>query len=126
MKEDLISARLLARVCGQCVAMTRAVAPGKLLLRNAYRLLSSRTSWSDKLTLDAATRSDLLWWESALGPNGWNVREISIRPIDVQIETDASDSGWGGYILMDIRLLETGPGLWRPSPSTIVSYWQCF
>ena len=98
MKEDLISARLLARVCGQYVAMTGAVATGKLLLRNAYRLLSSRTSWNDKLTLDGATRSDLSWWESALGPNGWNGRDISIRPIDVQIETDASDSDWGGYM----------------------------
>ena len=52
--------------------MVRAVAPGKLLLRNSYRLLRQRVSWDSHLTLDDPTRSDLQWWFDALGTDGWN------------------------------------------------------
>ena len=46
-----LSARALARVCGQCISVAWAVTPGKLFLRESYRLLSSRKAWSDILTL---------------------------------------------------------------------------
>ena len=50
----------------QCVTMLRAVAPGKLMLQNVYRLLRSRVSWSDQLVLDIGAREDLNWWLPSL------------------------------------------------------------
>ena len=50
----------------QCVAKLRAVAFGKLMLRNLYRLLRSRVGWSDQLVLDIGAREDLNWWLSSL------------------------------------------------------------
>ena len=91
-----VKARMLARIAGQCVSMSKAVLAAKLLLCNAYRLLTSKNSWSDILTLDRDTRSDLEWWLHALG--SWNGTPIQTGPIDFQIEMDASMSGWGAQI----------------------------
>lgn len=90
------SARCLARITGQCVSMARAILPGKLLLRNTYRLLKQRDSWDDLLVLDEATIRDLQWWLHA-SPQ-WNGRPISLRPVDKQLTTDASQTGWGAWV----------------------------
>ena len=37
-----VSVRSLARVAGQCIAMTKAIIPGKLLLRNIYRCIATK------------------------------------------------------------------------------------
>lgn len=50
LKKGVVSARALARVIGQCISMTKAVIPAKLLLRNAYRCLKSKHSWQDVVT----------------------------------------------------------------------------
>ena len=96
LTHNTVNARMLARVAGQCISMAKAVLPAKLLLRNAYRLLASKTSWSDTLVLDMNTRKDLEWWVQALST--WNGAPIQTRPIDLQMETDASMSGWGAHI----------------------------
>ena len=88
------SSRFIARICGQCISFTKAIVPTKLLLRNLYRLLGSRQSWSDILLLDNASINDLKWWLAAL--DNWNGKPIIKKSIDLQIVTDASDSGWGG------------------------------
>jgi hypothetical protein len=93
LTKDTISARVLARIAGQCVSMTRAVLPGKLLLRDTYRCLSNRKHWDDILHLNTATRSELLWWAEAL--QSWNGAPICKSPITCQIATDASQTGWG-------------------------------
>ena len=91
-----LSARALARIAGQCISMSRAVIPAKLLLRNIYRLLATRVSWQDYLVLDDGVRQDLEWWETAL--RYWNGRAVFNRTIDVQITTDASSAGWGAKL----------------------------
>ena len=48
LSKDYVSARQLARVIGQCGSTTKAVIPGKLLLRNCYRVLASRNNWEDE------------------------------------------------------------------------------
>ena len=96
LKRGVCSARCLARIAGQCVSMSLAILPAKLLLRNLYRLLHSKAHWEDMLTLDQATTNDLQWWVGSL--TNWNGRQISTRPVDVQIETDASQTGWGAYM----------------------------
>ncbi len=92
----MCSARVLARIAGQCVAMTKAVLPAKLLLRNLYRIIARRTSWDEPLTLDVSCRHDLQWWFTAV--NSWNGAPLVLSTPDVQLTTDASGSGWGGFL----------------------------
>ncbi|XP_072050326.1 uncharacterized protein [Amphiura filiformis] len=73
--------------------MSKAVLPGKLLLRNVYRLLATKLSWDQELVMDSETRADLTWWNHAV--TAWNGSPIMVGPVDVQIETDASQTGWG-------------------------------
>ncbi len=101
-----ITARMLARIAGQCVSMSKAVQPAKLMLR---RLLASKTSWSDVLMLDENTKSDLQWWVQAL--SSWNGTPIHRGPIEMQMETDASTTtGWGACI--------TTPTSWQRDSGT--------
>jgi hypothetical protein len=108
LRVSTVSARFLARILGQCVSMTRAILPGKLLLRNAYRVLSRRSSWSDHLTLDSHTINDLQCWLGSL--DNWNGAPIQKPHIDCQLVTDASGRGWGGHL----NGLEAS-GLWDTS-----------
>lgn len=93
---EYVNARVLARILGQCVSMTRAIIPGKLLLRNAYRLLSTKQSWSDGLFIDEHTRRDLNWWLTSL--ENWNGCPIKKLAIDTQLVTDASGFAWGAHM----------------------------
>ena len=94
LNKQFASARVIAKICGQCISFTKAIVPTKLLLRNLYRLLSTRKSWADILYLDTPSVKDLEWWSVAL--ENWNGRPVVKRQIDLQLFTDASDSGWGG------------------------------
>ena len=96
LKCTVVKAKKLAQIAGQCISMTRAILPGKLLLRNVYRLLKTKTSWDDTLTLDNPARKDIVWWSHAI--DNWNGAPIKLRPIDIQIETDASSHGWGAIV----------------------------
>ena len=97
LASECFSARRLAVILGQCVSMAKAILPAKLLLRNAYQLLSTRHSWDAKaMVLNAATRKDLTWWVQSL--QRWNGLVHKHRPNAIQISTDASGSGWGGHL----------------------------
>ena len=79
----------------------------KLLLRNVYRLLRSRVSWSVQLVLlDIGAREVLNWWLSSL--YGWN-GNILVKSPDIQIVTGASPSGYGTAFLGKQAL-----GFWTP------------
>ncbi|GFR84553.1 reverse transcriptase [Elysia marginata] len=98
LKNQRISARGLAKIAGQCISMSKAVLPAKLLLRNIYRLLSSRSSWQDTLTLDPPSVRDLHWWLEAV--SAWKGRSFHSESKEmIQIATDASSLGWGGTII---------------------------
>ena len=91
-----IPVRTLARIAGQCISMTKAIVPGKLLLRNIYRIIASRDNWDSIVCLDQPSIGDLKWWLHAL--KGWNRAPLKSKQVEIQVETDASASGWGGLI----------------------------
>lgn len=93
LSKETITARQLARIIGRCSAMCKAIFPGRLQLRNAYRLLRTKSSWDSVLSLTDPVITDLKWWKSAL--NSWNGAAIIAGSIDYQVETDASSIGWG-------------------------------
>ena len=91
-----VSARGLARLGGQCISMYKCIFPAKLQLRNLYRLLATKSSWSDILILDNSTIDDLNWWYSSLST--WNGLVVQETQIDIQMTTDASSIAWGAWI----------------------------
>ena len=93
LKSPFIQSRVLARLAGICISVVRAVGPGKLMLRGVYRLLKSRNSWGDTLTLSSDAIKDLHWWLEEL--DFWNGLKINIAVPDIQITTDASPYGYG-------------------------------
>lgn len=98
IKSGIIVARALARIAGQIISMCKVFLAAKLLLRNIYRLLASKNSWQQKLTIDKATAADLAWWLAAL--NSWNGRAFKKEPQSLlQLTTDASGRSWGGELL---------------------------
>ena len=70
LKCEWINARFLAKIAGECIAMMRAIVPAKLLLRNIYRTLATKISWSSQVFIDEHCRNDLNWWFSSL--KNWN------------------------------------------------------
>jgi hypothetical protein len=96
LRKNWVQAKALARIAGQCVSLAQVILPAKLLLRNVYRVLASKKTWYDMLTLTTPAREDLKWWLNAL--NNWNNRSLRKRPVEVQICTDASSSGWGAWL----------------------------
>lgn len=96
LKKSRIEARTLAKIAGVCVSMTSAVLPGKLMLRSVYRLLKTKTSWSDVLYLNDSVKADLLWWKTSV--KQWNGTVLIPSPVQAQIFTDASHIAWGGVL----------------------------
>ncbi len=70
LRNNVVTARALARIAGQCVSMSKCVLPAKLLLRNTYRLLATKTHWAQLLSIDPYTRNDLQWWFDSI--SNWN------------------------------------------------------
>lgn len=111
LRKGTATARGLARVAGQCISMTKAVLPAKLLLRNLYRCLAQKKSWQDSLCIDPATEVDLRWWHTAL--TSWNGRTFKSGCKDiVQIATDASQEGWGAKVLGGQDSKSKAQGFW--------------
>lgn len=93
LEKGFIQARILAKITGQAIYVSRAILPGKLKLRSIYAVLRSRCSWADTLYIDNEARKDLMWWLSAI--QEWNGSPLGQHPVEVQFTSDASDTGWG-------------------------------
>lgn len=107
LKTPTLSARRLASITGQCIAMSQVIMPAKLLLRSSYRLLKQRQHWESHLTLTKDVQQELRWWSQYV--TDWNVCPIQIRPIQAQLVTDASHIAWGAT-LGDLH----ASGQWTP------------
>lgn len=106
-----ISARGLARIAGQLISMTKAIIPTKLLLRNTYRLLGTKSSWQEILPLTPNVQNDLAWWLDAL--DHWNGKSVSSSLTEwVTLETDASLEGWGSRLTDSQGIVKYAQGFW--------------
>ena len=95
--EERIPAKTLASLIGKIVALSIAVGPvARLMTRSLYAVLSSRTSWFQKLTISQEAKEELSFWEEYLprlqGQNIWQ------SPSAVRVVySDASGTGYAGY-----------------------------
>ena len=108
LSKTLVSARTLARVAGQCIAMTKAIIPEKLLLRNVYHLFVTRSTWEDMILLNTSATEDLQWWLDSL--QNWNGHPLQVRPPQSQMFTNTSHLGWG---LCAVYGLKEAAGHWN-------------
>jgi hypothetical protein len=90
------SARQLARVLGQCVSMCMVVSFGKVMLRHSYALLRLKTDWECLLTINEDTHTELQWWLDEMASP--RPRKVLLRPVQCQLLTDASQTGWGASL----------------------------
>eukprot|EP00732_Lithocolla_globosa_P001029 Lithocolla_globosa_v1_NODE_442_length_4041_cov_30.407677.p2 type:complete len:509 gc:universal NODE_442_length_4041_cov_30.407677:2679-1153(-) len=96
-KKGCVFPRTLAKTLGSCIATARAILPAKLMLRSGYADLASKTSWTTPIKLSPQTVSDLTWWMQSL--TTWNGQLANLnRVTQLQMETDASVTGWGAAI----------------------------
>lgn len=93
LRAGVIHVRFLAKICGQGIAMAKAILPAKFKLRPLYSLLALRQSWSHSLILSDSARAALLWWTDTV--SDWNGSPLHVSPVSAQVSTDSSGFGWG-------------------------------
>ena len=110
-----VQARFLAKIGGECIAMMKAVLPAKLLLRNLYRNLAAKQTWDSRVVIEESCREDLKWWFNSL--KNWNGAPLlrSNKQL-IQIDTDASGSGWGSACRLPGKILQAS-GTWTKDVS---------
>ena len=119
---DMAPARCLAKIVGKIVSMSLAIGPvARLRTRALYAAMNTRRSWSDSVMIPADAREELRFWYHSI--EHLNGRPIWFSPGSTRIAySDASDTGYGGYIV------ELGPdvahGQWSELESKQSSTWR--
>ncbi|HXC61363.1 MAG TPA: reverse transcriptase domain-containing protein, partial [Nitrospiria bacterium] len=89
--------RALASFIGKSQSMTIAIFPARLKTRHLLlcknMALHQTKSWTSPLSLSPAAKDELMWWKEQL--LSWNGQSFLPSSPQVEIYTDASDSGWG-------------------------------
>ena len=89
--------RALASFIGKAQSMTIAIFPARLKTRHLLlcknMALHQTKSWTSPLSLSPAAKDELMWWKEQL--LSWNGQSFLPSSPQVEIYTDASDSGWG-------------------------------
>ena len=92
-----VTVRQIAHIIGVLAATRIAITPAPLHYRALQwlknRSLSLHHSYEWKVTLDQGSQQDLSWWIAHLGTN--NGRSIHQPVPHLEIESDASNGGWG-------------------------------
>ena len=117
-----VSVKQLASIVGRIISMNLAIGPvSRLRTRALYAAINSRWSWCDKVTIPEDAREELLFWYQNI--ERLNGKPIWFSPGCTRVAySDASDSGYGGYVV------ELGPevshGQWSQAESQLSSTWR--
>lgn len=97
MEEQKITVRELARLLGMMPASHPAILPAPLYCRHLERAktraLQRGLPYEAEIQLDPNSRPDLHWWVTC--PNHYNGRLLQITQWELDVESDASQKGWG-------------------------------
>lgn len=97
LRSSMCSVRSLASFIGKAQSMTMAVFPARMqtrqLLAAKIHALKQSKSWNHLLVLPTSAKEELLWWIDRL--QSWNGQCFLPTTPQVEIFTDASNSGWG-------------------------------
>ncbi|XP_057308177.1 uncharacterized protein LOC130646058 [Hydractinia symbiolongicarpus] len=99
LNSDRVSAKFISKIAGRIISMTLAIGPlTRLFTRHMYRFIESRITWQKLETLDEFLKSDLLfWYRNLFNTNGYQIKKNTLTT--KVIYSDASDSGYGGYVM---------------------------
>ena len=120
--DSQVPVRALASCAGQLISMTLAVGPiSSLLTRAMYRTIESRLFWSDNVFLSDPVVNELQFWAANISSlNGFPIK-LRLAPT-MQIFSDASDTGYGGFVQGDPKL--RFHGIWTAAESRASSTWR--
>jgi len=104
IKQDLVTARKLARLLGLLIANAPAIEPTKIMTRNLFFCLRSKTSWADLIYLDPDAKEELIWWRQNI--KNWSSTNIAPSLPTITLSTDASKTGWGASL--ETRVMVSG------------------
>ena len=102
---DPVAVRSIARVVGQIMSMSLALAPARLFTRELYRVIDSMhrqelpDGWRAHVRIHARAREELDFWVRCF--DHWNGLPISrtVGVVEIEVTSDASHlHGWGGWI----------------------------
>ena len=117
-----VQVRAISSVVGQIISMNLAIGPvARLQTRACYSVINQRMTWSDRLLLSDEAKSELTFWKECVPL--FNGQPIWFDSGATRIAySDASSSGYGGYIV------EIGPnishGHWSSQEVPMSSTWH--
>lgn len=108
----MFNVRPIARLVGQIISM-KAVFRNvvRIMTKHLYLCVESQTSWNGKIFLSESAIQEVLFWSENI--YNLNVKGAMLRTIDVsdlrdfKLFSDASDTGYGGYIIPDVQRSDT-------------------
>ena len=93
----------------------------RLQTRSMYAVLNSRQSWCQSLRITQEAKMELIFWLGQLeGFNGQNIWHCP--PAIRVVYSDASDTGYGGYIVE--HGCHIAQGQWLPQEAKLSSTWR--
>ena len=117
-----VPVKLLASFAGQIISMTLAIGPvTRLMTRASYRAIESHVFWADSIFLPDSVVLELNFWLQNISLlNGFPFR-FCLAPT-MQIYSDASDTGFGGFVKGNHALRYHGT--WTPAERLTSSTWR--
>ena len=100
----MFSAKLIAKLSGQIIS-TKAVLGDQVRLRtrSIYSCIDARASWDSNVKLSADAVQEVRFWSQnivRLNVSGADMKSLDISDVcDFELFSDASDIGFGGYIV---------------------------
>jgi len=121
-KTPQVPVRKVASVIGKIIAISLGLRPvTRLMTRSLYASLNKRTSWCQRISLTTEALQELEFWAQQL-PH-FNGQSIWPRPLAVRVAySDASSSGYGGYIVEHGNLVANGQ--WSCEEAARSSTWR--
>ena len=99
LMQNVLTPKRLAKITGQLSFMHLAIGPlVRLFTRNMYHEIESRTSWYEPKIISKQTKDELEFWLNSINIyNGYTFKPRALTTY--LVFTDASDDGYGGFIL---------------------------
>ena len=117
-----VPVKTLASCAGQLISMSLALGPvSSLMTRALYRAIESRSFWSDSIFLSESVTDELSFWSTNISLFNGSPFRFRLAPT-IQVFSDASDFGFGGYIPGYANLCFHGA--WNESEAKNSSTWR--
>jgi hypothetical protein len=113
------SARGLASLAGQLVALSPAILPALLFTRTIFQALAGNESWDNIFPSPQSVRRAAIMWLNNI--DAWNGRSWWPQRVSITLRIDASSVGYGGFIrAAHLPCLEVA-GSFEPAESQLSS-----